>query len=300
MATVSPPVRNDVSGTAPNPSNAVARTAFGVLHDYLMNLLGSAGSPAAARTALDIKQLQSVDYSLAGNVLTLKLNPTNLDFRSTTLTSGAPTSVSNAAQLTTTISSGSTGGTVNAIQSDIILLAINNGGAMELAWVNAASGVNLDETGVITTVAEGGAGAADSANVIYSTTARTGVAYRVVGLFRSTQTTAGTWAQTPTLVQPIGGLALAAMSGMGYAQSWQTVTRTNGTTYYNTTGKPIQIYAVADVPITCTITINGTSQLLIYGSGANANMGPAITIPVGASYVIAEASGTRAITKELR
>lgn len=52
MATVLPPVRNDVSGTAPNPSNAVARTAFGVLHDYLMNLLGSAGTPAAARAAL--------------------------------------------------------------------------------------------------------------------------------------------------------------------------------------------------------------------------------------------------------
>ena len=52
MATVLPPVRDDISGTAPNPSNAVARTAFGVLHDYLMNLLGSAGTPAAARTAL--------------------------------------------------------------------------------------------------------------------------------------------------------------------------------------------------------------------------------------------------------
>ena len=52
MATVTPPIRNDISGTAPNPSNAIARTAFGVLHDYLMNLLGSAGTPAAARTAL--------------------------------------------------------------------------------------------------------------------------------------------------------------------------------------------------------------------------------------------------------
>lgn len=52
MATVAPPARDDISGTAPNPSNAVARSAFGVLHDYLLNLLGSAGTPAAARTAL--------------------------------------------------------------------------------------------------------------------------------------------------------------------------------------------------------------------------------------------------------
>jgi microcystin-dependent protein len=205
MATVIPPIRDDISGTAPNPSNAVARAGFGALHDYLMNLLGSAGTPAAARTALDIKQLQSIDYTLSGNALTLKLNPTNLDFRSTTLTTGAPVNVSAATQLTTTISSGSTGGTVNAVQSDIVVLAINNAGTMELAWTNAASGLVLDETGLITTVAEGGAGAADSATTIYSTTARTGVAYRVVGLFRSTQTTAGNWAQTPTLVQGMGG-----------------------------------------------------------------------------------------------
>ena len=49
MATVAPPARTDIAGT---PSNAAAKTAFGVLHDYLLNLLGSAGSPAAARTAL--------------------------------------------------------------------------------------------------------------------------------------------------------------------------------------------------------------------------------------------------------
>jgi hypothetical protein len=72
---------------------------------------------------------------------------------------------------------------------------------MELAWVNASANLLFDETALINTVAEGGAGAADSASTIYSTTARTGVAYRVVGLFRSTQTTAGIWAQTPTLVQ---------------------------------------------------------------------------------------------------
>lgn len=210
---------------------------------------GTAGTtPAAARAALgavaatDIKQLQSVDYTLSANALTLKLNPTNLDFRSTTLDSGAPVNVANAAQLTTTISSGSTAGTVSAVQSDIILLAINNAGTMELAWTNLAGGLDLSEQGVITTVAEGGAGAADSANVIYSTTARTGVAYRVVGLFRSTQTTAGTWTQTPTLVQPMGGQALAAMASLGYG-AVSRPTRALGTTYYNTSGKPREVVA---------------------------------------------------------
>jgi hypothetical protein len=196
--------------------------------------------------------LQSIDYTLAGNALTLKLNPTNLDFRSTTLTTGVPTNVGTATQLTTTISSGSTAGAVSAVQSDIIYIAINNAGTMELAWTNAAGGLNLDETNLITTVAEGGAGAADSANVIYSTTARTNVAYRVVGLYRSTQTTAGAWAQTPTLVQGMGGQALIALND-GANQS--NPTRALGITYYNTTGATLYVTVAA---VTSAATFFGT------------------------------------------
>jgi len=189
------------------------------------------------------KQLQSIDYTLSGGALTLKLNPTTLAFRSTTLDSGAPVLVSNAAQIATTISSGSTGGTISGQQSGIVILAINNAGTMELAWCNIAVGINLDESTLINTTAEGGAGAADSATTIYSTTARTGVAFKVVGLFRSTQTTAGAWAQTPSLVQPAGGQALAAMGSIGYGQTWQNLlgSRSAGVTYYNTTGKPISL-----------------------------------------------------------
>ena len=187
-------LKRDIPLTAPS-------TALG------MSLL-TAAAVSDVNTLLGFSQIKSIDYTLSGNALTLKLNPTNLDFRSTTLTSGAITNVSNASQITTTISSGSTGGTTSAVQSDIYILAINNSGTMELAWGNGASGLSINEEGVITTVAEGGAGAADSATTIYSTTARTGVAYRVVGLFRSTQTTAGAWAQAPTLVQGVGGLAV--------------------------------------------------------------------------------------------
>lgn len=229
------------------PSTDVAATFLPV---------SSAANLADSRTALDVynkaetlasvaggANLKSIDYTLAANALTLKLNPTTLSFRSATLTDGAPVSVSNVAQLTTTISSGSTGGTVSAVQSDIVLLAINNAGTMELAWTNLAGGAKLDETNLITTVAEGGAGAADSATTIYSTTARTNVAYKVVGIFRSTQTVAGTWAQAPALVQGIGGQALAALSSFGYGQTWQSLlgSRVSGTTYYNTTGKPIMV-----------------------------------------------------------
>jgi hypothetical protein len=290
MATVTPPIRDDISGTAPNPSNAVARTAFGVLHDYLMNLLGSAGTPAAARTALDIKQLQSIDYSLSGNALTLKLNPTNRDYRSTTLTSGTPVNVSNAAQLTLTISSGSTLGTVSGVQSDIAIISINNSGTMELAAVNLAGGAALDETGLITTVAEGGSGAADSATVFYSNTARTGVAYRLEGIFRSTQTTAGSWAQAPTLVQGVGGEALTAMSSLGYGQTYSSPSRAIATTYYNTSGKPrlVEVAGITAAGLNFTISpvVNGVSlsSSVTYAVTAGFVHARVFIVPPGQSY----------------
>jgi hypothetical protein len=54
MPTVLPPDRTEISDTYPNPSNAEARVGFGKLWDYVTNLLGLAGSPAAARTALEV------------------------------------------------------------------------------------------------------------------------------------------------------------------------------------------------------------------------------------------------------
>jgi hypothetical protein len=187
--------------------NSLSVYGSGTKTAWVISLTGAPAqlpSGQAGRAALDIKQQESVDYSFASGSLTLKLNPTNLDFRSTTTSSGVPVNIVAAGQLTTVISSGSTAGMVSGVSGDILLLAINNAGTMELAWSNTVNPFIFDETSLINTVAEGGAGAADSASTIYSTTARTGVAYRVVGLFRSTQTTAGTWAQTPTLVQGAG------------------------------------------------------------------------------------------------
>lgn len=195
----------------------------------------------------------NVGASVAANALNVNLNPCTISFRSTTLGSGAPAIVEAASTLSLVVPSGATLGTVNAVQSDIYLLAINNAGTMELAVVNVSGGVNLDETGLISTTAI--SASANSATVIYSTTARTNVAYRVIGLVRSTQTTAGTWATQPSLVQPVGGQAFTSMSSLGYGQTPQTVTRTAGVTYYNTTGKPIvwEIQLAASGNLTPTI-----------------------------------------------
>jgi hypothetical protein len=188
------------------------------------------------------KQVQSISASVASNAMTISATALSLDFRSNTLSSGTVTTVSGT-PANLVISSGSTLGTVNAIASRIVVIALNNAGTIELAAVNISGGNQLDETNLITTTAEGGAGAADSSNVIYSTTARTSVAYRVIGFIDSTQATAGTWATAPSTIQGVGGQALTALSSLGYGQTWQNVTasRSSGTTYYNTTGKPIMV-----------------------------------------------------------
>ena len=78
-------------------------------------------------------------------------------------------------------------------------LALNNAGTLELAVVNIAGGNDLTETGLINTTTI--AGGSNTANVIYSTTGRTGVAYRVIGYIESTQATAGTWVTAPSTIQ---------------------------------------------------------------------------------------------------
>lgn len=252
--------------------------------------------------------IQPISASVAGNALTVTLNPTTLDFRSSTLDSGTVNTRTVSSAITMTVSSGSTLGTVNNIASRIVVLAIDNAGTVELAVVNIAGGNQLDETNLISTTAEGGAGAADSNNVIYSTTARSNVAYRVVGFVDSTQTTAGTWATAPSTVQGVGGQALTAMSSLGYGQTWQSVvgSRVLGTTYYNTTGRPIMVstYVASNTAsgIGVTFTVNGV--VMARGQATASGYGPSITVvvPPNASYScqIALFTGSLSIWTELR
>ncbi len=248
-----------------------------------------------------------ISASVAANAMTVTLNPCSLAFRSTTLGSGTTSTVSVTSAITMTVSSGSTLGTVNNTQSQIVVLAINNAGTIELAVVNIAGGNNLDESTLITTTAEGGAGAADSASTIYSTTARTSVAFRVVGVIISTQTTAGTWATAPSTIQGMGGQALNSMQSIGYGQTWQSVTRNAGTTYYNTTSRPIALMitigAGSSGSETIFITI-GSSPSMYFIAGilvSGVVFGQNTTIiPPGASYSYSQTTSVTKNVYELR
>jgi hypothetical protein len=155
---------------------------------------------------------------------------------------------------------------------------------MELAVTNISGGSDLSETGVISTTLI--AAASNSATLYYSTTARTSVAYRVVGYIESTQATAGTWATAPSTIQGYGGQAVAAMSSLGYGQTWQDVSasRVSGTTYTNTTGKPITVFVSAGVGGT-TIVVNSVSLLSAIGI-----VPQTFIVPNGQTYVV---TGTR-------
>lgn len=203
--------------------------------------IGTTSLTFAIRGNSTVKQIQSITSSVAGNQLTVGLNPTSLDFRSATLTTGVPNTRTVGAALSLVVPASATLGTVNATQARLALLAIDNAGTVELAIVNMAGGVNLDETTLISTTAI--SAAATSASVVYSTTARTNVPFRVVGFLDITEATAGTWATDATLKQGVGGQAFAAMSSIGYGQTWQNVTgsRSASTNYYNTTGRPIML-----------------------------------------------------------
>ncbi|HWU63565.1 MAG TPA: hypothetical protein VN112_16220 [Ensifer sp.] len=229
------------------------------------------------------KTLLPIAASVAGNALTVTLNPCSLDFRSATANDGTITRVNLTSPISITVPSSATLGTVNGINARLLILAHNYGGVIELDIVNIAGGLNLDETAPITTttISTG----ATSASTIYSNTGRSSVPYRVVGFIDINETTAGTWASAPVLVQGCGGQALAALSSYGFGQASSVQSRSAGVTYYNPTGKPIT------VEIRFNFTAGGTASM--YRGGVlvqylspiySDSLTIAVMIPPGFSY----------------
>lgn len=180
--------------------------------------------------------------SVAANALTVALKQSDgstdpstgtaavkISFRSSTNSSGAYNQRSVTAALSMVVSSGSTLGMTSAQEALLYVYALDNAGTVELA----ISQTKYLDGAVVTTTAEGGAGAADSNALIYSTTARTGVPIRLIGVLKATEATAGTWATAPSMVATSPG-QLAAPE-----QVYASATRTAATTV--TAGTPLEI-----------------------------------------------------------
>lgn len=170
----------------------------------------------------DAKAVQNlrINATVATNAMTIALktlggtdpaagDPVYVGFRNATAATGLPSTVAAVAATSLVVSSGSTLGTQSAVAQPIYVYAINNAGTLELAISTRL----FDEGSLVSTTAEGGAGAADSNSVMYSTTARTSVACRLIGRIVASQTTAGTWAAAPSeIALPPFELALVQMS----------------------------------------------------------------------------------------
>lgn len=170
----------------------------------ILALMNSGFAPLAENTVENLTMATAVGASaLTISVKTqagANASATDLIYvgmRDATLTSGLFTRRSISAALSLVISSGSTLGQVSGQPSVIWVYLLDNAGTLELA----ASHSKYSEDTVVSTTAEGGAGAADSPTVIYSTTARSNVPIRLIGYILNTQATAGTWASAGTQLQ---------------------------------------------------------------------------------------------------
>ncbi len=247
--------------------------------------------------------LASIGVAVAGSAMTGTLQPEVIDFRSATLTSGAPVSRSATVAASLTVPSGARLGAVGGQSARIVWGWIDNAGTLEPFVVNPAGGVNLDETTLINTTTI--SASSDSAGVFYSTTARTGVAFRVRGYCDITPDSPGSWSASPTKVQGAGGLALP---GIAFVRRWQSVTRNSGTIYYNTTGYEI-VFRVAiqgdpGLSTSALVSIDGGSNIIVCqtnsSAGVNGLAAGEISIPPGSSYSPSYSNTTSVTCHELR
>lgn len=101
------------------------------------------------------------------------------------------------------VSSGSTLGTTNAVLARLWVVGFNDSGTFRLGIVNTQTSTGvfaLQPDLTYSSTAEGGAGAADSAGVIYTSSAVTTKPMVILGYLEATEATAGTWATSPSKV----------------------------------------------------------------------------------------------------
>lgn len=242
----------------------------------------------------NVGRILDIDATVSSNILTCSTSSAFLDFRSDTLSFGQGTIAVDIPILSIAVPNTATLGTTNGVSARLVLLVAYNSGTPVLCITNLAGGLQLDETNLIspTTIST----ASDSANVIYSASAVSASSpYRVVGFVDIQQSTAGVWASAPTLVQGAGGQALASLSSLGYGQTWQDVTgsRALGTTYYNTTGKPITVFTRMSSTVATDPRLF-VGAITLYGTGGNSGVSLSVIgiVPPGSAYASSVAGGT--------
>lgn len=175
--------------------------------------------------------------SVASSTLTGALGAGQYYFRNASLGAGGSVAASAPASLSLTIPSGATLGAVSGQQSTFVWAILYNGGSPVLAVANLSGGLDMSETGLISTTAI--SASSTSASVWYSSAAVANSPYRIIGVTQQTEVTAGTYATAPSLVQPVFGAAFSSLAVA--SETYHPFSMVAGTTYYNTTGKEIKL-----------------------------------------------------------
>jgi hypothetical protein len=190
------------------------------------------------------------------------------------------------AALNTKIPSASTLGSSNATPFAIWLLAINNAGTVELAVINCLSGTNIYPLGQAKDISTTAYGAgANSAQVPYSTSARSTVAYSILARASyeagSTLATAGTYATAPSRTRLyIPGLVLlpgaevqvarhaTGAYGGDLGSAGTTVFATADTIPQNTVGDQYLSQAITPTSSANVLEVNAHAVFSMGGSGS--------------------------------
>lgn len=271
-------------------TNAQQKSNLGKIRDYLAYLFGTSGErpdALAALKVLDPTATYNLKLTFAVNantlITTLKdragndLGADNQGFVSQrSITAGdhgflLRPIIGNVAL---TLSEGSTLGAVNGVAHSKHWYLVDNGGAEELAVSGSFHGFAF----IGTTVAEGGAGGADSLTTIYSANARVDKPIRWIGCTRDTQAAAGTYLTLPAFAQPgpmLPFLDLQEDAAPDVGADWLTTFDVSTGTFRKV--KPQNLIAAQYVPVRQTvlrsaIDTSGRPAFLAAGAGLNFNI----------------------------
>lgn len=233
------------------------------------------------------RKLPKVTVTQSSNALTISMVSQYIDFRNATLATGTPVTVSTGTPTDLVIPATSNlGMTATTVSNRYAVLLAYNAGTPVLCVSNLAGGLQLDETNLISPTTIGAA--SSSATTIYSAEAcAASTPYKVIAIFDAVFTTGTGWS-TPTLVHPC---TAALLTSFGAGQTWQTVARTSGTPYYNTTGRDILLMITAAAATTGTMVVGSYTFPVTGGGGITLNYGP-YKIGPGESYTYTQVGGT--------
>ena len=248
-----------------------------------------------------------LNATVSGNALTIALkanngsdptvsNPVLCPFHDTTETSGDPVWVSTTAATSfATGTSGSSFGSTNSVPARFWIVGFNNAGTLALGLVNASTATQifpLNEGVLTSTTACNACTTANAAGTFYTTSALSSKAFRILGYFEATETTAGTWASAPTRIKLFG--PGVRKPGDVIQKIYFTTTSTSSTTSSTFSASnisasitPTSNVNLVQVKAECIAAANaGASLFATLRRGTSTNIGLAVDIINGLASIV--------------